>query len=63
MNDIEKKMVDFVNVCLNDDDGISEDAYGKLLDLCHQGSAEFGEALDFITQHTDGCNGRVYLKK
>ena len=56
----------FVTICLDDDDGISENAYNTLLDLFNavldeDGWKQVGSDLERIIRNVRATDGRFYL--
>lgn len=62
MTKVEKKVLEFITACLKDENGISEDANDMLLYIAGFSGA-FSQQVFNLTAHTDGTDGRIYLKE
>ncbi len=54
-------LVNLINKLLNDEDGISEDAYLALVDYLSCENPYTNRVLRSLTKHVKAANGRYYL--
>lgn len=56
-------LVNLINKLLNDDDGISEDAYLALTNYLSCENSYTNRVLRSLTKHVKSANGRYYLSQ